>query len=182
MFRPASRTAVVCCVIVLVGLALPQVVGGQDPPPADPGMRVRVEEQEGNRRESETKMVAADGSQVLIGFIDSPTATCYQPDSSQDICYVNWHFLSVSADPAYILWMWVELGGKKASRYGGFFQTSMLVPHTMHGRGFKVACGALGAGGDPDFGNSYAYTIRARDSNDLFATNSGTVYCPAFIP
>lgn len=182
MYRPGSAGVVVCSVIVFVGLAVPHGAGGQEPAPPDPAKQVRVEEQGGSRRESETTVAAPDGNQVLISFIDSPTATCYQPDSSQDVCYINWHYLSVSADPNYILWMFVELTTAKVSRYGGFFQTSMLVPHTMHGRGFKVACGALGAGGDPDFGNAYGYTIRARDSAALSAANFGTVFCPAFLP
>jgi hypothetical protein len=31
-----------------------------------------------------------------IGFIDSPTAACYQPDASEDVCYINWYYMSVS--------------------------------------------------------------------------------------
>ena len=64
----------------------------------------------------------------------------------------------------------------------GFFQTSMYVPHTMLGKGFKVSCGALGEGGNPLLGNAYAYTIRARDSANLKSANYGTVYCPAYNP
>jgi len=64
----------------------------------------------------------------------------------------------------------------------GFFQTSMYVPYNMYDKGFKVACGSLGAGGQPNLGNAYAYTIRAKDSSNLSAANYGTVYCPAYIP
>jgi hypothetical protein len=52
----------------------------------------------------------------------------------------------------------------------------------MLGEGFKVACGALGAGGNPKLGNAYAYTIRARDSANLKSANYGTAYCPAYNP
>lgn len=124
-----------------------------------------------------------DNNQINIGFIDSPSATCYQPDPRQDVCYINWYYMSVSATPSYMLYMTVminELGN--VSRTQGFFQTSMYVPFSMLGDGFKVSCGALGAGGDPEWGKAYAYTIRARDSAALSAANYGTAYCPAYTP
>jgi hypothetical protein len=62
----------------------------------------------------------------------------------------------------------------------------MYAPYAMHGRGFRVACGPLVPSDDPtitpDHGNTYAYTIRARDTAGLTAANYGTVFCPAFIP
>lgn len=118
-----------------------------------------------------------------ISFIDSPTAACYQPDPSVDECRINWYYLSVSADPNYMISMTVKLNdfGFVAS-YHGFFQTSMYVPYNMNGDGFKVPCGALGSGGNPYLGRAYGYTIRARDSANLGAANFGTVYCPAYTP
>jgi hypothetical protein len=118
-----------------------------------------------------------------IGFIDSPTATCYQPDSSQDTCYINWYYMSVSASPNYIITMTATVNAiGNVAYYSGFFQTSMYVPYNMQGSGFKVACGPLGAGGNPYWGNAYAWTIRARDSAGLKSANYGTVYCPAKKP
>jgi hypothetical protein len=58
----------------------------------------------------------------------------------------------------------------------------MYAPYDMNPCGYKVACGALGAGGNTILGNAYAYTIRARDSAGLKSANYGTVYCPAFTP
>ena len=68
------------------------------------------------------------------------------------------------------------------SSSNGFFQTSMYVPYNMLGQGFKVPCGALGAGGNSKLGNAYGYTIRARDLANLGSANYGTVYCPAYQP
>ena len=118
-----------------------------------------------------------------IGFIDSPSATCYQPNPNQNICYINWYYLSVDAAPNHIVTMTVALNhyGTVANVHG-FFQQSMYVPFNMLGQGFRVSCGNLGAGGDPQLGNAYAYTIRARDSANLSSTSYGTVYCPAYIP
>lgn len=118
-----------------------------------------------------------------IGFIDSPSATCYQPDPGRDACYINWYYLSVSAAPNYMITMTVSLNSiGTIAHTQGFFQTSMYVPYNMLGDGFKVACGPLGAGGNPQLGNAYAYTVRARDSASLSSANYGTVYCPAFAP
>lgn len=121
--------------------------------------------------------------QPSIGFIDSPTAACYQPDRGQNACYLNWYYLSVSASPNYIITMTVTL-----NTYGvvanlqGFFQTSMYAPYNLFDHGFKVPCGSLGAGGNPLLGQAYAWTIRARDSAGLISANYGTTYCPAYNP
>jgi len=165
--------------------------GGVDSP-ADAIARVPseivAESQSENRRTVEvpTGIDKADGRKS-IGFIDSPTATCYQPDPAVDECFINWYYLSVSAAPDYMINMWVSLNATGGlAIYQGFFQTSLYAPYNMHGRGFKVACGPLVVSEDPtvtpDHGNTYAYTIRARDSGGLKSANYGTVYCPAFIP
>lgn len=70
----------------------------------------------------------------------------------------------------------------KVARYQGFFQTSMYAPYNMHDRGFRVACGAPGAGGDPNRGNAYGFTIRAKDSANLGSANYGSILCPPYIP
>jgi hypothetical protein len=70
----------------------------------------------------------------------------------------------------------------RVAQVNGFFQTSMYVPYNMLGEGFQVACGAPGAGGNPNLGNAYAWTLRARDSANLGSANYGTVYCPAYTP
>ena len=121
--------------------------------------------------------------QPNIGFIDSPSATCYQPDPSQNSCYINWYYMSVDASPNYMITMTAFLNNfGPVAHTQGFFQTSMYVPYNMLGQGFKVPCGSPGAGGNPELGNAYAYTIRARDSANLGSANYGTVYCPPFTP
>ncbi len=127
-------------------------------------------------------VAASSPDAVNIGFIDSPSATCFQPDPAQNVCYVNYYYVSVSASPNYMITMTLTLNPRVVAHTQGFFQTSIYVPYNMYGQGFKVACGALGAGGNPQLGNAYAYTIRARDSAGLSAANYGTVYCPAYLP
>ena len=145
---------------------------------------VIVERQVGTDNVREAQVFNASApNQPDIGFIDSPTAACTQPDYTKNECFINWYYLSVSADPNYMIAMTVTLNtiGPMA-RYNGFFQTSMYAPFNMNPQGYKVACGALGSGGIPTMGAAYAYTIRARDSSNLSSSNYGTVNCPAFAP
>jgi hypothetical protein len=141
------------------------------------------ETQDGNVREVTAPPTGDTPQQPNIGFIDSPSATCYQPDHTQNSCYISWYYMSVSASPNYMITMTAFLNNYgPVAHVQGFFQTSMYVPYNMLGQGFKVPCGSPGAGGNPDLGSAYAYTIRARDSAGLSSANYGTVYCPPFTP
>ncbi len=134
---------------------------------------VITEEANGNRRE-----IQADTQieQPTISFIDSPSATCYQPDTSRNTCYIEWSYLNVSASASqYIISMTVSIDNHLVAYHSGFFQTSMYIPDDMVGHGFKVACGPRRANG---LGNSYPYTLRARETGGLSATNYGSVTCP----
>jgi hypothetical protein len=114
-----------------------------------------------------------------ISFIDSPTAECYMPVPHRDTCYINWNYLQVSASTSqYIISMTVAIDQRLRAYYSGFFQTSMYVPYDMQSPGFRVACGPPGAGGNPQWGNTYSYVIRARETGGLKAANYGSVTCP----
>jgi hypothetical protein len=175
--------------IVLAVLTLVAVFGlidkarGQVPPPPEGRQLLKSETVGDSVREIYAPSIVEGPESPDISFIDSPTAGCYQPDPSVDECYINWYYMSVSASPNYMIAMTVTLNSiGPVARYAGFFQTSMYVPFNMQDRGFKVACGPLGAGGNAQLGNAYGYTIRARDSANLRSANYGTVYCPAFVP
>lgn len=148
------------------------------------GDEVILESQTQGENTREVSAPAGDApKEPNIGFIDSPSATCYQPDPAKDECYINWYYMSVSASPNYMISMTVQINAiGNVARSQGFFQTSMYLPYNMFSDGFKVACGALGAGGNPYWGNAYAYTIRARDSANMGSANYGTTYCPAYTP
>jgi hypothetical protein len=161
-------------------LSLMQVARGQEA--VEPTVLNR-EAQGENRREIELPAQFDKPEEPAIGFIDSPSATCYQPDPGVDACYLNWYYLSVDAAPNYMITMTLSLNDTgPALHTQGFFQTAMYVPSTMLGDGIKVSCGALGAGGNPLLGKAYAYTVGARDSAGFKSANYGTVYCPAYIP
>ncbi len=178
--RRFTFSFVLALLLLTAALGLMQVARGQAPE----GQTGATKETQGdNMRE----VVAPAGSSApqspTIGFIDSPSVTCYQPDLREDVCYLNWYYVSVNAAPNYVLTMTLTINAVgEVAHVQGFFQTSMYVPYNMFDRGFKVSCGALGAGGNPGLGNAYAFTIRARDSAGLAAANYGTIYCPAYRP
>ena len=162
-----------------------QVARGQ----GQAGSTLLNQETQGENRREITGPAQGDATQgespqePSIGFIDSPSATCYQPDPAQDVCYLNWYYLAVDATPNYMITMTLSLNQfGPVAHIQGFFQTSMYTPYNMYDRGFKVACGAPGAGGHPVLGNAYSYTVRARDSANLGSANYGTTYCPAYTP
>lgn len=160
--------------------SLIQGVRGQGP---DSPQILSRETQGGNQRVIESPSQIDAPQEPNIGFIDSPSATCYQPDPGRDACYLTWYYLSVSSSPNYMITMTVSLNNTgPVAHTQGFFQTSMYIPYNMLGQGIKVACGPLGAGGNSSLGNAYAYTIRARDSANLKSANYGTAYCPAYNP
>lgn len=170
---------------VLLGLAaafglIQSGARGQEP---DGPIIVNRETQGENVREISAPSQLSASQPASIGFIDSPSVTCYRPDPARDACHLNWYYMSVSASPSYMIAMTVTVNAVGVvARVGGFFQTSMYVPYNMLGDGFHVACGAPGAGGNPALGNAYSWTIQAQDSGGLTAANYGTAYCPANTP
>jgi hypothetical protein len=164
-----------------------RVARGQTQIGKDGEVTLNSETQDGNTRqitapESALPEINAP-NQPQIGFIDSPTAACVQPDPAKNECFINWYYLAVSADPNYMITMTVQLNDFGfVARYQGFFQTSMYAPYNMNPQGYRVACGAPNASGIQNWGKSYAYTIRARDSSNLGSANYGTVVCPPYTP
>jgi hypothetical protein len=169
--------------MLLVAFGALQVARGQEISAPKSEVVISSESLDGNTRQVSAPEGTDQSNQPLISFIDSPTAACVQPDTTKNECFINWYYMSVSADPNYMITMTIMLNDFGfVGRYNGFFQTSMYVPYNMNPQGYKVACGALGSGGDPKWGEAYAYTIRARDSSGLKAANYGTAYCPAYTP
>lgn len=178
--RKTAMVVIVVLLLVLAAASTVEVVRGQQG--GDPSTLSR-ETQGENVREIVGPPQSDVPREPAIGFIDSPSATCYQPDPDLNECYINWYYLSVSAAPSYMITMTAfinEIGPLVHTQ--GFFQTSMYIPYNMLGKGIKVACGAPGSGGSPQMGKAYAYTIRARDSAGLASANYGTAYCPAYRP
>ena len=170
-------------VVVLILAAAFVVIGVA----AGQGTQPRVlshEAQDGNVREVTAPPDGKAPDQPNIGFIDSPSATCYQPDHTQNNCYINWYYMSVSASPNYMITMTAILNDfGPVAHTQGFFQTSMYVPVQHAGPGLQGGRAAVaGRAAIRNWATAYAYTIRARDSANLSSANYGTVYCPPFTP
>lgn len=132
---------------------------------------------DGQHRESDGE---GDPSETLISFIESPTAECYRPEQFTNVCFINWQYIYVTASTSqYIISMTVNIDKRMRAAYSGFFQTSMYIDSGMISPGLQVACGSKGVSGNPQLGQAYAYTIRARETGGLKSANYGTVYCPA---
>jgi len=117
-----------------------------------------------------------------ISIISSQTAVCDIPDPEVDVCEMGWESLSVSAGASdYIRFMTVKIDGRLRAIYSGFFQSSMYVPFDLHPEGFRVDCGELGSGGDPNLGMAHTYYIEAFDTTGALASNFGAVLCPASV-
>jgi hypothetical protein len=115
-----------------------------------------------------------------ITFVDSPDPTCYRARPGTGICYITWSTISVAADSGQnIISMTVSIDGHIRAYQAGFFQNSMTVPGAMYGPGLRVACGWQGDNPSPNLGQTYAYIIRARESDGQGASNYGSVTCPA---
>jgi len=178
IFKPGSW------ITNLLGLlVIPTLVSAQHDPGAGALRLAQVETEGDNRREISVPAAEEDDGGPRISLIESPTPSCIQPDATRNACYINWYYHSVSSAPATGMTdMYLEIAQRRVAHHQGFFQNSFFVPYQMRGQGFRVDCGPLGAGGDPDLGNAYQWALRARDTNTQQAANFGTIRCPAFIP
>jgi hypothetical protein len=126
------------------------------------------------------RQIDGDANAPTISFIDNPAPTCYVENPGTGTCYINWSYLYVAAGSSqYMISMTVSLDDRVRAYTSGFFQTTMYVPGSMFGKGFRVACGVPGDGPSPNLGRTYSYTVRARETGGLGSTNYGSVTCPA---
>ena len=124
--------------------------------------------------------VSGNVESPAISFIDSPSPTCSRPVAGTGACYIQWNYLYVTADSgSYVVSMTVTIDNRLRAYHSGFFQSSMFIPGGMTAPGYRVTCGAPGSGGIAEWGKTYTYAIRARETTGLTAANYGSVTCPA---
>lgn len=131
---------------------------------------------------SEKTVQTGGDAGIAIGFIASDGPSCTQPNPAVNSCLVNFQRLRVDGGANYMIWMTVELNDRLVGKFRGFFQNVLDVANPF-GPGIKVPCGPIGSGTDLDLGpggRRYNFTIRAKDSAGLTATNYGTIWCPPF--
>jgi hypothetical protein len=118
-----------------------------------------------------------------ISLVESRKPTCYRPELESNACFVNWGSTAVSTSaPRTIVSMTLTIGGQMRANYQGFFQDAMEIVPAFHGAGFQVPCGPAGVDGVAGMGHTYDWALRARDSQGLQASSSGTLTCPALDP
>jgi hypothetical protein len=124
--------------------------------------------------------VSGNGEAQAISPIENPSAMCYRPVAGTGVCYIEWNYLYVAATSgSYVVSMTVTIDNRLRAYHAGFFQSTMYIPGDMMAPGYRVTCGRPGSGGIAEFGKTYSYTIRARDTTGLTTANSGSVTCPA---
>ncbi len=164
----------------LAGMLAAAAVGRltDNPPPAQagaPGSALVV------GQPGQYSTLAPNGPAPVSLSLTSPT--CTLPVRNTATCYLKWSGLAATAPSGeYMITMTVSIDDQLRAYVGGFFQNSMGLPADMFGAGFRVSCGAPGAGGDPQLGASYRWLVAARATGGgPVAQNGGSVYCPADI-
>ena len=118
-----------------------------------------------------------------ISLLESRKPMCYRPELESNICLVNSGPTRVSTSaPRTIVSMTLTIDGQMRANYQGFFQDAIEIVPAFHGAGFQVPCGPAGVDGVAGMGHTYDWALRARDSQGLQASSSGTVTCPALDP
>ena len=113
-----------------------------------------------------------------ISFIQSDSATCSRANPGSGVCTIQWNNLYVTAaSGSYIISMTVSIDNQLRAYHAGFFQSNIYIPSTMTAKGYHVTCGY--PQGNAGLGNSYSYTMRARETSGLTAANYGSITCPA---
>ena len=105
---------------------------------------------------------------------------CHQVLPASGACSLQFGSLAVSgSDPSFSR-VEVLVNGKLRIYMGGFFESSAYLTYPMLPGGLAVACGRPNDGGLPSYGKAYSLTANAFMADGASATNSTTVYCPAF--
>lgn len=121
-----------------------------------------------------------DEESPTISAIDSPSPSCYLPVKGTGACYIQWNYLNVTAaSGSYVISMTVTIDDQLRAFHSGFFQNQMFIPSDMTAPGYKVTCGGPSSAETAEWGKTYNYAIRARDTTGLKAANFGSVTCPA---
>jgi hypothetical protein len=149
------------------------------PQPAEESIQVDGE----NMRQGYSPAVKQeDAKPANIGFIISSNPYCYHTSPRTNICFINWRNILVeSSQDDRMDFLSIKIDGQTVAYAKGFFETSIEIPFDMNGKGFRVNCGKLGDGGNPELGQKYEYSLVARTTQGFETTNDGVIYCPAAV-
>ena len=105
---------------------------------------------------------------------------CVEALPASGVCRIEFGSITASgSDPSFSR-LEILINGKLRVYMGGFFESTATLSQRMLPGGLAVACGSPNAGGKPGFGNSYVLTANAFMADGTSASDSMTVYCPAY--
>jgi hypothetical protein len=112
--------------------------------------------------------------------IQMSNPSCHQVLPASGECSLQIGSLIASgSDPSFSR-VEVLVNGKLRIYMGGFFESSAYLTYPMMPGGLAVACGRPDDGGLPSYGKAYSLTANAFMVDGTSATDSLTVFCPAF--
>src|SRR5512140_457320 len=105
---------------------------------------------------------------------------CVQALPASGVCRIEFGSLSATgSDPSFSR-VEILINGKLRVWMGGVFESTAYLSERMLPGGLAVTCGSPNAGGKPGFGKSYLLTANAYMVDGTTASDSMTVFCPAY--
>jgi hypothetical protein len=118
--------------------------------------------------------------QAATVSIQMSNPSCVQIFSSNGTCSIQIRSLTATGSDQTFSRLEVLLDGKLRVYMGGFFESSAFLDSPMMPGGLEIACGKPNDGGLPDYGRSYSLTANAYMADGTSASDSVTVFCPAY--
>jgi hypothetical protein len=112
--------------------------------------------------------------------IQMSNPACVQVLPERGTCSIEIGSLTASGSDQTFSRLEVLVDGKLRVYMGGFFESSAFLFYRMMPGGLKVACGRPNDGGLPNYGRSYLLSANAYMADGTSASNSMTVFCPAY--
>ncbi len=172
-----KRVRVISFLFVLsAGLILfTTLVGAQKKTPARDPFSL-IEDSLQNPDNQQRKVDIGPSATLAVGILNP---YCYQPNPTVDACYVNWRMINAQTD-ATLVELTIKINNRMVARHFGG-GTLIEVPYTKNDIGYKVKCGRLNSGGDPEMGYKYRVNARATNNADMNVAWYQDVYCPAAV-
>ena len=105
---------------------------------------------------------------------------CVQVHSTSDACSIQIDYVIASGSDPTFSRLEILVNSKLRVYMPGFFESFAYLTHSMIPDGLRVTCGRSNASGLPDYGQAYTLTANAYMVDGTSATDSMTVFCPAF--
>ncbi len=106
--------------------------------------------------------------------------SCVQVQAASGMCSIVFDGVSASGSDQTFSRLEVSVNGKLRVNMAGFFESSAYLFQSMMPGGLSVPCGRSGAGGSPDYGAVYSVAANAYMVDGTSASDSMSVYCPAY--